>query len=373
MAADVARTTRSILVVALVATLASIAVATADDADDRRRSTVVVTTSPDGDEVLAADPVLAAAAPTTTNVRSTTASTTETTADDGPGRLVINAVGDFNVDPAYIPALATNGYEHALDGMDGLFVEDDLTVINLECPASTLGVAVPKAFNFRCDVAALPVIRELGVDVANQANNHSLDFGAEALLDSIANLRAAGIAPVGAGANAAAAHRPALFERKGWTIAVLGFGGVVPAADWLATDSRPGMADGSTVDTMAAAVAAAAAQSDLVVVTIHWGKELQAGPPDDDVVLARAMIEAGADMIFGHHPHRLNALEVIDGVPVAWSLGNFVWPRLSEAGADTAVARVVVEPDGTISACLIDVTIVSDGHPVLDDPARRSC
>jgi len=289
------------------------------------------------------------------------------------GRLVINAVGDVNVDPDYIPALATNGYAHTLDGMGGLFLEDDLTVINLECPASEIGVIVPKEFNFRCDVDALPVIRDLGVDVANQGNNHSLDYGPDALLDSIANLWAADIAPVGAGANASEAHQAALFERNGWTIAVLGFGGVVPAANWIATDGRPGMADGDTVDTMVAAVAAAAGQADLVVVTIHWGKELQSGPPADDVTRARAMIEAGADMIFGHHPHRLNALETIDGVPVAWSLGNFVWPRLSAAGADTAVAQVIVEPDGTITACLLEVTIVSHGHPTLDDPAHRTC
>jgi poly-gamma-glutamate synthesis protein (capsule biosynthesis protein) len=289
------------------------------------------------------------------------------------GRLVINGVGDVSLDPGYIPAFGRLGYEHALAGLDGLFLEDDLTVINLECPASTLGRAQPKQFTFRCDVDALPVIEALGVEVASQGNNHSLDYGPDALLDSVANLRASGIEPVGAGADAAEAHRPAVVVRNGWTIAVVGFGGVVPNATWIAGADRPGMADGDTIETMVAAVEAAAAIADLVVVTIHWGVELQSGPPADDVRRAEAMIEAGADMIFGHHPHRLNSLELIDGVPVAWSLGNFVWPRLSPAGADSAVAQVVVEPDGTMRACLLDVTIVSDGHPTLDDPATRTC
>jgi hypothetical protein len=90
------------------------------------------------------------------------------------GRLVINGAGDVNVDPGYIPALATEGYEHALSGLEGLFVEDDLSVINLECPASDLGTRVPKQFNFRCDTEALPILRELGVDVAM---SNSFGFG----------------------------------------------------------------------------------------------------------------------------------------------------------------------------------------------------
>lgn len=289
------------------------------------------------------------------------------------GRLVINAVGDVNVDPGYIPALAAEGYDHALTGMDGLFLDDDLTIINLECPASALGAIVPKQFNFRCDVAALASLRRLGVDVANQGNNHILDYGVEAMLDSLDQLRAAGIAPVGAGEHAAAAHEPALFSLNGWTVAVLGFGGVVPGAGWIAGEDRPGMADGDTIETMVAAVRAADAVADLVAVTIHWGVELQSGPPADDVRRAEAMIDAGADMIFGHHPHRLNALDTYADRPVSWSLGNFVWPRLSAAGSDTAVAQVIVEPDGRIRACYLDVTIVSDGHPQLDDPTRRSC
>lgn len=289
------------------------------------------------------------------------------------GRLVINGVGDVNFDPSYIPALATNGYGHAFDGLDGLFLDDDLTIINLECPASELGTRVPKQFNFRCDVTALPIARDLGVDVANQGNNHILDYGPAAMLDSLANLRAAGIAAVGAGPNAAAAVAPAVFERSGWTIAVVGFGGVIPAGNWLAGPDSPGMADGDTIATMVEAVAAAAEQADLVVVTIHWGVELQSEPPGDDVERARAMIDAGADVVFGHHPHRLNALEMYAGRPIAWSLGNFVWPSLSAAGSDTAVAQVVVEPDGTINACLLDATIVSHGHPMLDDPDHRTC
>ena len=281
------------------------------------------------------------------------------------GRLIIHGVGDVAVDPWYIPAFKDKGFDHAWSGLDGLFVDDDLTVINLECAPSNKGEPLDKDFTFRCPSYVLPSIRDGGVDVANLGNNHSGDFGKEALVDGRAQLIRAGIAPVGAGGDIAEAGEPALLEINGWTVAVLGFGGVAPDYTWYATESAPGMASGDHVDQMIEAVEAAADIADVVVVTIHWGRELETHPRGDDVDRAAAMIEAGADVIFGHHQHRLNPLETVDGAPVFWGLANFVWPRLSDAAAATAVARAVVNPDGSIEACMIPAHIESDGHPVV--------
>lgn len=292
-----------------------------------------------------------------------------TTTSPTRGRLVIHGTGDVNPDTSYIPALAEHGHEHAWSGLSGLFQEDDLTVVNLECTPSELGEPLDKDFVFRCDPGALSVMGEAGVDVANLANNHSGDHGPEALIDGRANLEANGIAPVGVGRNAAEATAPAVLELNGWRVAVLGFGGVVPAWGWLAGEDRPGMADGDTIETMVAAVEAASARADLVVVTIHWGVERDLEPRPEDRERARALIEAGADVIFGHHPHRLQALEMVGGAPVAWSLGNFVWPNLSPESSTTAVARVSVAPDGAIEACLVPAFISSPGRPeITGDP-----
>lgn len=305
-----------------------------------------------------------AAAPSTSTAPAPSTSTAR-------GRLVVHGTGDVNLDPSYVPALAARGYGHAWSGLGGLFEGDDLTVVNLECPVSDRGAIVPKEFNFRCDPAALPAAQAAGVDVANLANNHSGDYGPAALLDSVDRLRGSGIAPVGVGADVAAANTPAIVERNGWRIAVLGFGGVVPAADWLAGPRRPGMASGDDITAMTAAVRAAAAQADLVFVTIHWGVELDSRPRADDVARAHALIDAGADGIFGHHAHRLQPLDVHGGRPIAWGLGNFVWPTLSDAGSRSAVAEFVVEPDGTVRGCLLPVRITSPGHPELI--GARSC
>ena len=125
------------------------------------------------------------------------------------------------------------------------------------------------------------------------------------------------------------------------------------------------MANGDDIESMTAAVRAASAQADLVFVTIHWGMELDTRRRPDDVARAHAMIDAGADGIFGHHAHRLQPMDTYQGRPIAWGLGNFVWPTHSAAGSRTAVAQFVVEPDGSVAGCLLPAEITSPGHPEL--------
>lgn len=281
-------------------------------------------------------------------------------------RIVIRAVGDVNLWERY----AGDDPEATWGPLRALFQSDALTVVNLECTPSTLGTPLAKEFTFRCPVDTLLPMADAGIDVANLANNHSQDFGTEAMLDGRMNVVAAGMAPVGVGTNLAQATEPAIFEIGGWTVAVLGFGGVVPASSWLATEDGPGMASGDDVDVMMDAVHRADEIADLVVVTIHWGWELETTPRQVDVDLAEAMVTAGADMIFGHHQHRLNPLTWVEGRPVAWGLGNFIWQRGVADANRTAIAEVVVEPDGTILACLIPATIVATG---IVEPSAQSC
>jgi hypothetical protein len=311
----------------------------------------------------------AAPDPTPSTTSAPPPSSTTTSTVPPKGWLVIQGTGDVNLDPSYIPALASRGYDWAWEGLDRLFVGDDLTLVNLECSPSSLGAAEDKDFTFQC-ADGLSEMAAAGVEVANLGNNHSQDFGKEALLDGIKNLSDVGIAPVGAGRDATVAAEPAIFEINGWRVAVVGFGGIRPHDGWIATEDQAGMADGDTIESMVATVEAAGSLADFVVVTIHWGVELDTAPRTDDMERAEAMIAAGADAIFGHHPHRLQPMEEVGGRPVFWSLGNFVWPEMSPASAATGVARVVISPDGDITSCLIPAVIASSGHPVLtDDPS----
>jgi hypothetical protein len=287
----------------------------------------------------------------------------EAAAASARGRLVVHHVGDVNLDPSYVPILASGGPTVVWDGVRDTFADASLVLVNLECTASELGDPETKQFTFRCDVGALPAMRDAGVDVATLANNHSGDFGMDAMLDSVTSVEAAGMAAVGVGPDEAAAYRPHLVEVAGWRVAILGFGGVVPEPWWTSRGSAPGQATGYDPARMAEAVAAVRAEADLVIATVHWGEEGSFEPRPQDVVKAEAMIAAGADVVFGHHAHRLQPLEALDGVPVFWNLGNFVWPRTSPDAARTAVAQWVVEPDGSQEACLLPFEIAADGVP----------
>jgi poly-gamma-glutamate capsule biosynthesis protein CapA/YwtB (metallophosphatase superfamily) len=278
---------------------------------------------------------------------------------------VIHGTGDVSLDPSQIPAFRTHGYTWAWSGLGRLFRSDDLTVVNLECPATDVVDPQPKAFAIRCDPQALPAARLAGVDVANQANNHAYDDGPSGLVDSLTSIRAAGLVAVGAGTDQSEALRAASLQIGGWTVAVLGIDEVLDPVDEVAGPDKPGTAAGHDFALALQAVREAALSSDLVVVMIHWGVELDARPRQYQVEQAHRMIDAGADVIFGSHPHRLQPMETYRGRPIFYSLGNLVWPRLTTATRVTAIAEVVVTPDGAIRTRLLPVEIVSDGHPVL--------
>ena len=313
------------------------------------------------------------AVPSPTSLTTLALTVPTPTTEPPRGGLVIQGAGDTNLDPNYIPALLANGYDHAFSGLNGIFHHDSLTVVNLECTPSNEGQAQPRPFNFRCDPDAMPVLQTSGIEVVNLGNNHSMDYGAEGLVDGLMVLDNAGLLRVGAGRNQDEAFSAASYQVDGWSIAVVGLGGVYLARDWLATDDSPGMSDGLNLDRAVAAIEQAKADHDLVVVTIHWCCELETKPNSRNRDHATAFVAAGADVVFGHHHHRLQPLEFIDDTPVFWGLGNFVWPRLSSAGSDTAVGRVEITSDGKVDACLIPVTIVSNGHPELDNPDIFSC
>ncbi len=279
--------------------------------------------------------------------------------------LLIHATGDVSLDPTYIPAFVSNGYDWAWTGLDGLFRRDDLTIINHECPSTDIVAPVPKEFSFRCDPAALPVARRYGVDVANLANNHGFDQGPEGLLDSLRNLRGAGIVPIGAGANARAADAPRYVDVKGWRIGIVGVDEVLDPDNEVAIGNRPGTAVGHDFPRALRAIREAAANADLVLVAIHWGVELDTEPREYQIEEARRMIDAGADAIFGHHAHRLQPMDTYHGRPIFYGLGNFVWPNFSLAGATTAVAEVTVTPGGRVTGRLLPAFIAAPGHPEL--------
>ena len=314
------------------------------------------------------------APPTTMETTTTTTSpptTTSTTtvppepAEPRRGRLVIHAVGDTDFSlPSTARTVAAEGFAYPWTGMRGLFQRDHLTIVNLECVPSEIGYPVPKKWNLLCPLEALGPMRDAGVDAANMGNNHAGDMGKDALLDGRENLLSHGFLTMGAGADLAEANAPAIVEIDGWTIALVGMSRISGGGAWFAREGFPGVAP-ANLENIEESIGAAAEAADIVIVMVHWGVELSAGPTGTDRALASAMIAAGADAIVGHHSHRLQPFEVVDGVPVFWSMGNFIWPNLGSLRSTTGVAEIVVEPDGTVTGRIIPAYIANHGRPEL--------
>ena len=209
----------------------------------------------------------------------------------------------------------------------------DVTMVNLETSITTRGSPEPKEFTFRAPASAFTALKTAGVDVVTMANNHSRDFGAVGLQDTLAAINASGFPVIGIGANADAAYAPYRVTIRGQRIAIFGASRVIDAkllGSWTATDAQPGLASaypGAPLDRLLASVRAARATSDTVVVFLHWGTERKTCPTGVQETLARQLHDAGADVIVGAHAHRVQGDGLLDGAFVAYGLGNFVWPN----------------------------------------------
>jgi poly-gamma-glutamate capsule biosynthesis protein CapA/YwtB (metallophosphatase superfamily) len=196
--------------------------------------------------------------------------------------------------------------------------EADLFVLNLECCISARGQPTPgRVFHFRAPPWAAETLARLGVDCVTLANNHVLDFGPDALLDTLAHLEAAGIRVVGAGTDVELARAPAVFEVDGFELAVVAFAD--HPVEYAATGDRSGIAHADLRRGLPDWVTTFP-KADVVLVTPHWGPNMTAEPRPYVRDAAGALLEAGATLIAGHSAH------VFHGVSprVLYDLGDFL-------------------------------------------------
>lgn len=194
------------------------------------------------------------------------------------------------------------------DEVREVFSSADLGIVNLECCVSTRGRPWPapgKPFHFRAPPEAVDALVELGVDCVTLANNHALDYGREALLDTREHLERAGVHAVGAGADLEQARAPVLLEAGGATVAVLGI--TDHPLDFAAGEDRPGVAyadlSRGVPDWLTGRIRALAAGADAVLVLPHWGPNMVTYPLPYVRAAARALLSAGATLVAGHSAH----------------------------------------------------------------------
>jgi poly-gamma-glutamate capsule biosynthesis protein CapA/YwtB (metallophosphatase superfamily) len=249
-----------------------------------------------------------------------------------------------------------------------------LRIANLECVVATTGAAEIKPFTFRAHPRTIPLIARY-FDGVSVANNHSGDFGKGALAEQFELLDAAKLPYFGGGRDLAAAHRPWLVERNGLRIALLGYVEFKPRS-FEASATRPGVAWSGEDEQVLRDIRDAREQyrADIVIPFMHWGWEDEGYPSERQKAFARRMIDAGAAMVVGSHPHVTQGAESYQGKPIVYSLGNFLFNGFdTEATLTGWMLEARIGASGVQTWRTRVVKLRADGVPAPDDQAQSPC
>ena len=260
------------------------------------------------------------------------------------GEIVINAVGDIMLAGRWAPLLKKMGYDCLFDGVRNELASGDVNLANLESPIAIGGQEFSeKKFRFRADPQVAKTLRSAGFNLVTLANNHSMDFGAKALTETLHHLDVNNISWIGAGENLSDSRKIKFYTVKGKRIAFLGYSLTQPV-EFFAGKDRPGTAPGFE-KFVTADVIMARRQADYVFVSFHWGKEADSTVQQYQRSTAYKAIEAGADVIIGHHPHVLQGIERYRNGIIFYSLGNFIFASKSQAADFSAIIRFSLDGD----------------------------
>lgn len=259
------------------------------------------------------------------------------------------------------------GYEYPYEQVKQYFLEDDLTIGNLECPITETKRAADKTkrFLFRADPQNAKALKYAGFDCMNLANNHTMDFLSQGLKDTMFYLRECGIESVGAAENAHS-HKPYVFEKNGVRIGLWAYSAFPPEGFFFQGEEET-VRYISTMDLSALETdlkTLECLECDVKIVYFHWGREYQPYISEQQETLAKKAVDYGADFVVGSHPHVLQEAGEYKGVPIYYSLGNFVFDRQIPSGTDKSVIlQIVAGRDGIEKIREIPVEI-RKGQPV---------
>lgn len=316
----------------------------------------------------------------------------------GPGQVSLGIVGDTNIQARADPASA---FVHVIDTLRDF----DVLVGQWECPlterASPEGISdvvfKPRWQHSRPEMAE--ALRAAGFGAVSLASN--VAYPPSVACETAGHLARYGIGHAGVGATRAEARRPAWIEAKGLRIALLSYTSVFWPIEMPATDTSPGVAtirahtsyapgrralempgaapeirtwaDPAELAAMVEDVAAARAAADAVIVSCHWGVSSQEEFVEYQQEIARAAIDAGAAVVYGHHPHRIQAIELYRGAPIFYSLGNFAfdWEKMRNRHLDGLLVRCLIEPGRPVRASVVPVRRGTDNDIRILDPRER--
>ena len=266
----------------------------------------------------------------------------------------IAAVGDIMLGSWLTDVLNARGHSYPFDSTRS-FLNCDFAIANLEAPFTDAGTKFKKKYNFKVPGTFADGIQSAGFDIVTLANNHTLDYGCEGLLNTMTTLDSLEIAYCGAGKDLNEACSPTIIEHFGTRVAFVGFSMTFPEEFW-ASDTSCGTCypEGNS---LAQIIRDCENLADITVASFHWGAERFRYPKDYQVAYAHIAIDNGADLVLGHHPHVLQGLEIYKNRLIAYSLGNFVFGSYGNYVQNSAILQVNLTPAGMLSAQIIPILV----------------
>jgi len=246
------------------------------------------------------------------------------TKKNSPAQVTIAFAGDTMLGRLVNQKIETAGYKYPLGNIIPLLHKTDLNIVNLETTLTKHMLRIPKVFNFRAEPDRVQTLKEGRIDIVSLANNHSKDFGDIGLLETIATLDSAGIQHVGAGATLTEAKKPFVVQKNGITIGVIGYTDNEPS--WKAEKNKPGtnFIEVDEIESVKKDIRTLRTQVDILIVTLHWGPNMQTVPSQKFVDFAHQLVDAGVDIIHGHSSHVFQGVEVYKNSLIMYDTGDLV-------------------------------------------------
>jgi poly-gamma-glutamate synthesis protein (capsule biosynthesis protein) len=286
-----------------------------------------------------------------------------------PPRLRLVAVGDIlmHQDVKAAAEQAPSGFPALWADLVPLFQGADVAFGNLETPVAPASGRPGVPFQFNAPAALPAALRASGFTVLSTANNHAFDQGVKGVRETLDRLRAEQLVAVGSGEDRARAEAVQIVERQGLKVAFLGFTDLFNVdLNRKATEPWVRPLD---LEPALAAVREARSRADLVVVSVHWGNEYQRQPTKRQRDIAKRLVEAGCDLVLGHHPHVLQPAEIVEAggrkALVAYSLGNFISNQDRMYRADLFPVAGGDSRDGAALQAVFEQRQGADGRPYL--------
>jgi poly-gamma-glutamate synthesis protein (capsule biosynthesis protein) len=265
--------------------------------------------------------------------------------------ITLSFVGDILLAGVAGQRMLEYGTSYPLSQVAPILKRADITCGNLECALTgkeitrNVRVGQKQLFVFKTLPRFSQALVDGGINIVSVANNHSLNGGRSGLLDTMNALDKVNVKFIGAGRNASEYRQPKIIEVKGRKVGYLAYTDIGGAE---ATKTQPGVATlKNNVDQCLREISALKNKVDIVVVVLHWGIEGTTSSSARQKTLARKFIDAGADVIIGAHPHRLQPVEKYHGKTIAYSLGNFVFDNPSVGSCKTGILEIKIEPNGS--------------------------